>query len=323
MPHSPASALAAPSAHAASLHAAAPLSATIRFDLVELETFLAVCELASFSQAAQKLSISQPSVTGRIQRLESTLKTRLLVRTTRHVAPTPAGERLRDKAQHALKELRELLQEFQVTAEEERMRVAVGATPMIAAGMLPQVIRGFCARFTDVQIQLRDLQYEDVISRVASGEVDLAVVAFDNDFGAFDFEPLTHEDMLVIVPASHPLADLGQITLTQLADAPFMFLQRYASLRATLAQAYEAHGLRLRATQEAENLSTLLGMVDAGNGVTLLPRSMAQLHAASTRATLRITDVDLSRSFGILRARGKTLSPAAERFCDHLRAHLA
>ena len=302
----------------------APQSApTIRFDLVELETFLAVVELASFSQAALKLSISQPSVTGRIQRLESTLKTRLLVRTTRHVAPTPAGERLRDKAQEALKDLRSLLQEFQVTAEEERMRVVVGATPMIAAGMLPPIIRGFCSRYIDVQLQLRDLQYEDVVSRIASGDVDLAVVAFDNDFGAFEFEPLTHEDMLLVVPSSHPLAQADHITLDQLADAPLMFLERYASLQATLAQAYASRGLTLRATQQAANLSTLLGMVDAGNGVTFLPRSMAQLHAVGTRSTVRVSDVALTRSFGILRARGKERSPAAERFCDYLRDALA
>jgi len=293
--------------------------APIRFDLVELETFLTVVELASFSQAALKLSISQPSVTGRIQRLESTLKTRLLVRTTRHVAPTPAGERLREKAQAALKDLRALLQEFRVTAEEERMRVVVGATPMIAAGMLPQIIRGFCSRYIDVQLQLRDLQYEDVIARIAAGEVDLAVVAFDNDFGAFEFEPLTHEDMLLVVPSSHRLAREAHITLDQLADAPLMFLERYASLQATLAQEYAARGLRLRPAQQAANLSTLLGMVDAGNGLTFLPRSMAQLHAAGTRATVHVADVALTRSFGILRARGKTLSPAAERFCDYLR----
>ncbi len=300
-------------------NAASPLA--LRFDLVELETFVAVVDLGSFSAAAKRLHISQPSVTSRVQRLESTLKTRLLVRTTRHVEATPAGKRLREGAEIALRDLRKLLREFQVSADAARLRVTVAATPMISAVMLPSLIHSFGLRYPDVQIQLRDVQYEDVVSKIEANEADLAVVAFDNDSAKLSFEPLTQEDMLVVVPKTHPLAGAGEVTLEQLAQVPLMLLERSSILRDTLAGELAKRGLSLRPMHEAANLSTLLGMVDAGLGATFLPRSMAQRYARDVRATLRVADVSLMRSFGILRARDGDLSAAAMRFVRHLQAN--
>ncbi|SAL76149.1 LysR family transcriptional regulator [Caballeronia telluris] len=302
-------------------NAHAGLPPTLRFDLVELETFLAVVELGSFSAAAKRLHISQPSVTSRVQRLESTLKTRLLIRTTRRVEPTPAGNRLRERAEAALRDLRKLMQEFQTDAEGARLRVVIAATPMIAAVMLPPLIHSFCQRYPDVQIQLRDLQYEDVVAKIEGNEADLAVVAFDNDSSKLSFQALSEEDMLVIVPKSHVLAEAGEVTLEELAQVPLMLLDRYSMLRDTLAGEFAKRGLSLRPMHQAANLSTLLGMVDAGLGATFLPRSMAQRYARDHRATLQVTDVNLLRSFGILRSRDAELSAAALSFVRHLQTN--
>ncbi|WP_347556234.1 LysR family transcriptional regulator [Robbsia sp. KACC 23696] len=296
-------------------------SVTMRFDLVELETFLVVVELGSFSAAAKRLHISQPSVTSRVQRLESALRVRLLIRTTRHVEPTPAGKRLGARAEIALRDLRGLLQEFQNDADAARLRVTIAATPMISAVMLPALIHSFCQRYPDVQIQLRDVQYEEVVAKIEANEADFAVVAFDNESSKLSFQPLTEEDMLVVAPSTHPFAHAGNITLQQLAQMPLMLLERYSLLRDTLSAALTAHGLSLRPMHQASNLSTLLGMVDAGLGATFLPRSMAQRYARDTRATLRVTDIRLQRRFGILRSRDAVLSAAALCFLEHLQTN--
>lgn len=300
---------------------AASAPVTLRFDLVELETFLMVVELGSFSLAARRLHISQPSVTSRVQRLESLLKTKLLIRTTRHVEPTPSGKRLQERAEIALRDLRTLLQEFQADAEAARFRVTVASTPMISAVMLPTLIHTFGTRYPDVHIQLRDLQYEEVVAKVETGDVDFAVVAFDNDSDKLDFEPLSEEDILLILPRSHPLAGAGEIMLTQLADVPLMMLGRYSTLRDRLAQELARRNIALKPAHEVVNLNTLLGMVDAGLGATVLPRSMAQRYAKDGRATVRIADFNLARTFGILRARHATLSPAALSFVQFLQGN--
>lgn len=292
---------------------------TLRFDLVELETFLVVVELGSFSLAARRLHISQPSVTSRVQRLESMLKTKLLTRTTRHVAPTPAGKRLQERAVHALRDLRALLQEFQEEAEEARFRVVIASTPMISAVMLPTLIHQFGLRYPDVNIQLRDVQYEEVVAKIEANEVDFAVVAFDGDSDKFEFEPLSEENFLLVAPSSHALTNADQITLTQLADVPLMMLGRYASLQHLLVHELKNRNITLKPPQEVVNLSTLLGMVDAGLGATLLPRSMAQLYAKVNRSTLHLADFKLVRTFGILRARNASLSPASLSFLAFLK----
>ena len=289
----------------------------MRFDLAELETFLAVARLGSFSLAATELHVSQPSVTSRVQRLEATLKVKLLTRTTRRVEPTAEGARLRDAAERALSGLREVLRDFQSAAEADRRRVVVAATPMIAALALPAIIQSYCQRYTDVEIRLLDLPYRELLSSIEAGTADLAVTVFDGAPGKFRFQFLTDEEMRLVVPASHPLAGLKKVTIDEFAPYPLMILARYTTLRAQLAGEYARRGMSFKPV-DAANLATLLGMVDAGMGITFLPRAMAQSNARRNRVALRLADVELARRYGIVTARKASLGPAAQSFCRYL-----
>src|SRR5690606_21191519 len=122
----------------------------------ELETFIAVSELGSFRRAAEKLGVSQPSVTSRVQRLENVLGVKLLNRTTRRVTTTEAGERLRLRAEHTVTELRSLVQEFRDEATLRRGRVAIAAASSLAASVLPPIIRHFTQANPGVTVTLID-----------------------------------------------------------------------------------------------------------------------------------------------------------------------
>jgi DNA-binding transcriptional LysR family regulator len=289
----------------------------MRFDLAELETFLAVVELGSFSLAAKKLHVSQPSVTSRIQRLEATLRVKLLVRTTRHVEPTAEGARLRDAAEEALRGLREVLREFQASAEIDRRRVVVAATPMIAT-TLPPIIQSFCERYTDVQVRMLDVPYAQLVSNLESGTADLGVAVLDSDPGRFKFQLLSDEEILLVVPATHPLAGMRVVTIDDIVPYPLMILARYSTLRARIDEEYTKRGLDFKPL-DAANVATLLGMIDAGMGITFLPRNLVQSHAKRSRVALRVADVELSRRYGIVTSRKASLSAAAQSFCRYLR----
>jgi DNA-binding transcriptional LysR family regulator len=295
----------------------------LRFDLVELETFLAVVELGSFSEAAKRMHVSQPSVTNRVQRLESLLKTTLIARTTRRVTATADGELLAHRARETLRGLRELVGDFQSRAAASRLRTVIATTPMLAAVILPRLIQSFRQDHPGLQIQVKDLQYEDVVAAVEAGLADLAVTAFDGDSGKVHFEPLAREPMLVVLPKTHPLADARTITLEQFADLPLTLLDRYALLQTRLSAALSMRGRALSTVQHATNVGTVLGLVDAGLGATLLPRYMAQRYSRESRATLEMPDIDLSRNFGVLVRDKAELNPASTLFRDHLRAHFA
>jgi DNA-binding transcriptional LysR family regulator len=295
----------------------------LRFDLVELETFLAVIELGSFSAAAKRMHVSQPSVTNRVQRLEYMLKTRLVERTTRRVTATADGELLANRARQTLQGLRELMADFQARAAASRLRTVIATTPMLAAVILPQLIQSFRQAHPSLQIQVRDLQYEDVVGAIETGQADLAVTAFDEDSSRVHFEPLALEPMLVVLPKAHPLAGAATLTIEQLADLPLTLLDRYALLQTRLSAELSRRGRVLPTVQHATNVGTVLGLVDAGLGATLLPRYMAQRYSLESRATLELPDVDLSRNFGILTRDKAELNLASTLFLDHLRERFA
>lgn len=293
-------------------------SYSLRLDLIELETFIAVVDLGSFSQAALRMHVSQPSVTARVQRLEERLGLKLLHRTTRKIEPTKDGLKLHEQSKHALSGLQKLVKEFDAMANRGGHRIVIAATPMIAATALPTILHGYKKKYIDVHIQLLDLQYREVIDKVQAGEADLAVIAFDGDSNKLHFQALADEELLLVVPTDHPLATFKEVMLEKVLKYPLLILDRYTSLIHLIEEEGKKRNMPIKSLSEATQLNTLLGMLDAGNGITFLPKSMAQANAKYTRPTLRVTDVTLTRRYGIVVPKNAELSSAAQSFITYL-----
>ncbi|MAB97251.1 MAG: transcriptional regulator protein [Pseudomonadaceae bacterium] len=287
--------------------------------LVELETFLVVAESGSFSVAAQKLHVTQPSVTSRIQRLEAILGTKLLERTTRRVELTEQGKQLATEAGLALRGLLHLVDGFRKKASQERQRVVVAATPTIAALTLPKIIQAYTNRYPDVRIELLDLQYADALSAIDSGQANLAVLALEEHISRYQFEPLWNEEMLLVVPISHEITRLETVNLDVLAKYPLMIVEQYQALRTRIVSLLAENGLTLPPSKVVGNLNTLIGMLNAGMGITLLPRAMAQINGNSLHSLITINGLDLRREFGLVFPKKHELSTASNSFCHFLR----
>ena len=200
-------------------------------DLIELETFIAVAQAESFSAAAQRLHVTQPTVTGRIQRLEAALGAKLLRRTTRKVETTPQGALLLAESVQALSGLNRLVQSFRKKARQARQRVVIAATPTLAALTLPPIIQAYSERFPDVEIELRDLQHPAALAAVDDGSADLAVLALESDDARFRFQTLWTDDMLLVAPRGHPLAGAGSVGLKELAGQTLIVVDQHQVLR--------------------------------------------------------------------------------------------
>lgn len=287
-------------------------------DLVELETFIAVAEAGSFSVAAQRLHVTQPTVTGRIQRLEGTLGTRLLQRTTRKVEATPQGALLLAEARQALGNLRQLVRGFRKKAREARQRVVVAATPTVAAVRLPAIIQDYCERFPDVEIELRDLPHPEVLAAIDEGSADLGVLAYGGEDPRYVFEPLWQDDMLLVAPKNHPLASYRKVGPRELAGHTFIIVGQHQHLRTKIAEAMERIDLRLPPSRVVANLNTLVGMLDAGMGVTLIPRSISHRADVARHSLIEIEGIDLRRNFGIVLSSRARLNAAGQSFCRFL-----
>lgn len=294
--------------------------ALTRLDLSELETFLWVVQEKSFSAAAQKLHLSQPAVTNRIKRLEDKLSVKLLERTTRHVLPTAQGSQLSEAAEQALSGLREVMRQFQRNAISQRNRIVVACTPMLAATVLPPLIHDYQLRYPDVHVVLRDLPYAQVMQCVLQDEADFGIAALDSKQRGLRFQSLAEEKVMLVVPAGHPLASEPRVTLSMIAPFRVMFLDRYLSLRKQLTEEFGKQRISFE-PMSASTLPTLLGMIDAGNCVTFLPRTMVQRSVHCSRVLVEVEDFDATRHWGCVVSRRAELSTAAQAFKEFLRKH--
>lgn len=289
--------------------------------LAELETFLAVVAEGSFSRAARNLHLSQPAVTTRVQKLEQTLGVRLLVRTTRSVELTTAGEALARETKDALQGLHRVVARMLEESGKSRRRVTVAATPMVAALLLPPALQRWRLDHPNLQVVVRDMRHYAALESLDRGEVDLAIIAIDEPIPRFDFQLILDDEVVVLVPKDHDLSARPVISLVELVSHPVMMLEHYIGIHADLERACRIEGLKFAPSLVAANLQTIIGMLDTGAGLAVLPRVMATHTQSQVRHCLTIDGVRLRRRYGILTRRDNELGPSVRTFCDFLHSH--
>jgi DNA-binding transcriptional LysR family regulator len=278
----------------------------------DLEAILAVAQHGSFRAAAAALELSQPSVSARIRHAEDVLGVKLFHRTTRRVTITRHGERLAQRAEQAMADLRALAQEFKEESRLQRGRVIVGATPSIASSVLPKVIQRFRQRWPGIEVVLQDDFLGRALDRVHLGEVDFAVTPSAEADDRFECEPLTREEFVLLMPIDHELARLRSVTLPAAARYPVLTLPPGTATREMLASAYQAAGLSFRPAFETHNMVSVVAMIKAGFGVAYVPSGVRHLFRLDDLKAVHVRGADLTRQITITRARGRAVQPAAE-----------
>lgn len=204
-----------------------------RFDILleDLQTFLAVADHGSFSRAAERLALSQPSVSNRVKRLEEKLNARLLERTTRKVELTVHGRRLHERASVTLRALRDLLREFHAETGLRRRQVEVAATMMIASVAVAPILGSFADAHPDISVRLRDRIPDAAVAEAIDGECDMAVMVLERADATLDFEPLLADRCVAVTPLGHPLLEQGSVTFAQVLAYPLLSPDGHVALR--------------------------------------------------------------------------------------------
>ncbi len=285
----------------------------------EIETFLSLAETGSFSRTGAALGLSQPAVSARISHLERSVGVPLFHRTTRRVTITSAGERLRIRLEHAMAELRDLLGELRDEADLRRGRVILGASPTVAACFLADAISQFHAENPHIEIVLYDDFYGHELGRVLRGAVDLAVIPFEPDNEAFDFELLFTDRFLLAMPPGHPLASQPKLRLADLAAEPLISLGPQSAAWTAAKRAFDAAGLTFRPAIHTRSPLTSVALVRAGFGLAFVTELLAKTLPIQGVALAQIHGTELNRRIGIITAKGRAMSPAAAALCQVLR----
>jgi DNA-binding transcriptional LysR family regulator len=291
---------------------------SINFEALDLRAFVAVIDLEGFHRAAETLNLSQSALSRRIQRLEAAVGAALLERTTRRVALTTAGRELLPLVRRMLDEFDSSLFAMREVGRQRGGQITLACVPTAAFYFLPSVIARFNEQYPNIRFRILDLSANEGLESVARGEVEFGI----NLLGASDpeltFEPLIEDPFVLACRRDHPLANRDLLTWSDLEGQPLVAVSRTSGNRILLDAALVRAGVRLSWSYEVTHLSTSLGLVEAGLGISVLPKLATPQADHPIIVTRPIQNPEVSRTIGVVRRRGGRLAPAAERFLEML-----
>lgn len=294
-------------------------------EMCQIRYFLAVARHRSFTRAAEHEHVAQPSLSQQIRKLEDELGGRLFDRLGRKIALTPLGEKFFDHARRVLEEVEAARHEVAELLGLRSGAVAVGAIPTVAPYWLPRVLPAFRREFPNIRVTVREDLTHALVEQLTQGELDLALLSLPVARGAFVCERLVREPMFLAVPSGHTLARRGMrnVGLGEIASEALLLLKDGHCFRDDVLQICKRARVEPQVAFEAGQLDTLVAMVAAGAGITLLPE-MALPHFRRPGVKLiELAQPQPTRSIGIVRARDKYVTPAARAFIRVLKATCA
>jgi DNA-binding transcriptional LysR family regulator len=296
-------------------------------DTRQLAAFCAVVDRKSFSQAAERLGVTQPAVSLQVRSLEERLGQQLLDRSGRAVEPTEAGARLYRNAQRLLQLEAQLLEDV-AAVDGGRLTgtLALAASTGPGAHLVPLLLCEFGRSHPDLRVALTISDTFSVTERVAARELELGVVGALRRHRSLVFEPLSRDEIVLAVPPGHPAAG-GELSLDELRAETLIVMQEGAGVRQVVEEELRRAGLRLGALDSRLELGlqeSVKSAVAAGYGVTFISRTAVEGElAAGTLAGARVAGLDPSRQLYVVRAKGRPPTRAADAFLAFARERLA
>lgn len=287
--------------------------------LRQLRAFVAVAQLGGFTPAAERLHLTQSALSVLVRALERELGLRLFDRTTRMVRLTEAGREFYASAEKVLLDLEHAVAASRGLAEVRRGRVAVAATPLMSSIMLPRIIAGYMAAHPGVSVVLKDAVAGQIRRLVHEGEADFGIATFHAPEPGLVTEPLMADTLVLACPKNHPLARKPRVRWRDLEGVPFVALPRDNAVGELIRDSLKETGTSVDIAHEVAFLTTVLGMVEAGLGVSVLPsygRDTIRTHNIAVR---RLVEPAIRRETSLVMRRDRALSPAAAGLQAHLK----
>jgi LysR family transcriptional regulator, hydrogen peroxide-inducible genes activator len=267
-------------------------------ELDQLRYFLRVAERQSFTRAAEELAISQPALSRSIQKLEEELGQPVFERKARSVSLTDAGTLLQARAQQVLTVLEDTKAE--ITDDGQSGRVRVGAIPTIAPYFLPEVLRQFSSEFPQSTLIVQENTTDALLKSCTQGEIDLAILALPVPAKYLEVEELFEEELLLVLPCGHPLADKEKIRLTDVEPYPFVLLDEAHCLTDNIVSFCRQRSFQPVAVERTSQLVMVQELVSLSHGVSMIPAMARQLDQCDRRVYRSITGKKPTRTIAVV-----------------------
>jgi DNA-binding transcriptional LysR family regulator len=241
-------------------------------DTRHLRYFVAVAEERHFGRAAARLHMAQPPLSQQIKQFEDQLGTQLLVRTTRKVDLTPAGELLLARARVLLAEIDQLAQDVRLVGEGASGVLRIGVSGSATYSMMPRLIEAARQRLPGLKLNVKgEMLTPEMEEALEENRIDVAVLRPPVRSEALELKFLEQDELVVAVPAGHRFAPREFLDIRELAGEPQVQYPPSSAVNNIVVEACRRAGFTPLGVQEARETSTLLSFVSAGMGVALVP----------------------------------------------------
>jgi LysR family hydrogen peroxide-inducible transcriptional activator len=249
-------------------------------EIHQLRYFVAVADEGSFSRAAAKVRVAQPSLSQQIRKLEAEVGQPLFDRLPRSVVLTEAGHCLLDYARQILASIGDARRCVDELKDQVAGKLAVGAIPTIAPYVLPGLVVTFQKHYPEVILEIVEDVTDGITRRIEAGELDVALASTCRPSPSLRRESLGTEPLLALVPEEHPLAKKDLVDFDDLKSQRFLLLHEMHCLSQQVNHLLESRRLRPEIALAGSQLSTIANMVAASIGISIVPRMMVNHHAA-------------------------------------------
>jgi DNA-binding transcriptional LysR family regulator len=281
--------------------------------LQQLRGFCYAAAEGSISRAAERMFLSQPSVSLQIQALERELSTKLFDRHGPKIILTREGELLFELAMPLVEQIDKLPDEFAARrgdADQGRVDVAAGWSTILY--VLPRYVELFRARHPKIELKLHNVTGADGLAQLRAGHVDFAVGPLLEVPEDIAFHPIVSYEPLLITALDHPLAGKEHLTLRELSKHAFILPPRHLSTWSTVDSVFRKNGLKYEVAMEVGGWEVIKKYVELGLGISVVMSICItggeRLHVRSAREFFP------NRTYGVVVRKGKRLSPQAKRF---------
>jgi DNA-binding transcriptional LysR family regulator len=284
----------------------------VRIDFLGQEAFLSIAERGSFHRAAANLNLSQTALSHRMRKLEDDLGVKLLARTTRHVALTPAGLDLLPKARRILDEATRSFEDLRRQGRAQQERLAIGCLPTVSIRYIPRALAEFTRMYPGLDVQVFDNSASEIADHVQSGRAEFGITIVSANRWDLEVTELLKEPFVLVCPDDHAFADKKAVSWSDLEGLPLVRVSPQTGNRILLDDALGSRREGLIWRYEVQHLSTAVSLVSAGVGLAVVPRLAVEASGKTGIATVSLRNPTVSRALGVVVKHGLPLSPAAE-----------
>ncbi|WP_372424760.1 LysR substrate-binding domain-containing protein [Salinarimonas chemoclinalis] len=287
--------------------------------LRRLEIFCAVIEAGGATQAATRLSLSQPAVSQQIARLEEELGLALFARANGRLSPTESALVLYEEASHAFDGLERVVNLARDIRGLERGLLRIAAPHSMAAALLPRALERLAAGRDRLRFDVRLGRYETIVGMVAAREVDLGIAKAPLLAPGVEAVEIGTSGLVAVAAASSPLAARPVLRLADLASEPLIMIGRGRPWRDEIDVAFRRRRLPVRVAVETQSVASAIGFAAAGFGVALTPDWFSDAMARED-VVIRPVDIDILHRFLVVHPARAGSRALAEAFAEAIRA---